>query len=155
MAKTAAIVAATEALRSASVLEDLVGYHLRRASLADMSGVTGVLADLDARPVPFSVLTLIVENPGITSAEICRQLMIQRANIVPILAELDAQSFFVRNADPRDQRIQRLYATEIGSRAQADWLARVRTHEERLLQNLTSSERDTLRQLLEKVWQGN
>jgi len=41
-----------------------------------------------------SVLSVMIENPGITSAEICRMLGMQRANIVSILAELEARGLF-------------------------------------------------------------
>jgi hypothetical protein len=80
--------------------------------------------------VPFSVLAIIVEKPGVTAAEIRRQLVIQRANIVPILAELESRGLFVREADPEDQRIQRLHATKAGRTNYADWLAGIQAHEE-------------------------
>lgn len=133
-------------------LEGLIGYHLRRASLADLAGVSAVLAGAQMRPVPLSVFTKIVERPGITAAEICRELAIQRANIVPILAELEARGFFVREQDAKDQRVQRLYATKAGRTMHADCIARIGEHEERLLGRLTQTERESLRELLEKVW---
>ena len=133
-------------------LESLIGYHLRRASLADLNGVSAVLAKAQTRPVPLSVFTKIVEKPGITAAEICRELAIQRANMVPILAELESRGLFVREQDARDQRIQRLYATRAGRTLHAQWMAAVRAHEERLLGRLTEAERESLRELLEKIW---
>ena len=133
-------------------LENLIGYHLRRSSLVDITGVMAALADANIRPVPLSVLAMIVEKPGITAAEICRQLAIQRANIVPILADLESRGLFVREADPEDQRIQRLHATKVGRADYADWLASIQAHEERLLRRLTAAERAILRELLEKIW---
>lgn len=140
------------ASRSEGSLDGLIGYHLRRASLVDIAGVMAVLADADIRPVPFSVLAIVVENPGVTAAEICRQLAIQRGNIVPILADLESYGLLVREADPDDQRIQRLHATKAGRASYADWLAGIQTHEEHLLRRLTAAERAILRELLEKIW---
>lgn len=136
----------------APALDSLIGYHLRRASLADLSGVSAALADVNIRPVPLSVFAMIVEHPGIAAAEICRQLAIQRANIVSILADLETRGLFVRETDPQDQRVQRLYATTEGRATYTDWLDRVRAHEEHLLRHFSDAERDTLRTLLEKVW---
>jgi DNA-binding MarR family transcriptional regulator len=141
-----------EARRVEGSLESLIGYHLRRSSLLDIAGVMAALADADIRPVPLSVLAMIVEKPGITAAEICRQLAIQRANIVPILADLESRGLFVRGADPEDQRIQRLHATKAGRSDYADWLAGIQAHEEHLLRRLTAAERAILRELLEKIW---
>jgi len=141
-----------EARRVEGSLESLIGYHVRRASLVDIAGVMASLAEANIRPVPLSVLAMIVEKPGVTAAEICRQLAIQRANIVPILADLESRGLFVREADPEDQRIQRLHATKAGRANYADWLARIQAHEEHLLRRLTAAERAILRELLEKIW---
>ena len=88
-------------------LQDLVGYHLRRASVFDLQGAVSALEPANTRPVPMSVLLSIIETPGISSAEICRALGMQRANIVPILAELEERGLFLREADESDQRIDR------------------------------------------------
>ncbi len=141
-----------QARRVEGSLESLIGYHLRRASLVDITGVMAAIAEANIRPVPFSVLAIIVENPGVTAAEICRQLAIQRANIVPILADLESRGLFAREADPEDQRIQRLHPTKAGRANYADWLAGIQAHEEHLLRRLTAAERAILRELLEKVW---
>jgi DNA-binding MarR family transcriptional regulator len=141
-----------EVRRAEGSLESLIGYHLRRASLVDMTGVMAALAGANIRPVPLSVFAMIVEKPGIMAADICRQLAIQRANIVPILADLESRGLFVREADPEDHRIQRLHATKAGRAVHADWLASIRAHEEHLLRRLTTAERAILRELLEKIW---
>lgn len=134
-------------------LEDLIGYHLRRASVHDLQGAAAVLEPLGTRLVPLSVLAKIVERPGTSSAEICRILGMQRANIVSILAELEAKSFITRQADPIDQRMQRLIPTEEGMKVCQHWLALLQKHEEQAFVRLSASEREQLRQLLTKVWQ--
>jgi DNA-binding MarR family transcriptional regulator len=154
MAKGAvkAISKQSEVRRAEGSLESLIGYHLRRASLVDLTAVMEALAGTNIRPVPLSVFAMIVEKPGITAAEICRRLTIQRANIVPILADLESRGLFVREADPEDQRVQRLHATKAGRAVHADWMARLQVQEEHLLRRLTAAERAILRELLEKIW---
>lgn len=134
-------------------LEDLLGYHLRRASMLDMNDFVTHFADVPLRPVPFSVLCVIGEQPGVTAAEICRQLQLQRANIVALLAEIEAGGLIERRADDGDQRIQRLALTATGRDSLAVWRRRVRQREERLFHRLTPAERAALRRLLAKVWQ--
>ncbi|MFD1745507.1 MarR family winged helix-turn-helix transcriptional regulator [Rhizobium helianthi] len=136
-------------------LEDLIGYHLRRASIIDLQGASSVLDPLGTRLVPLSVLAKIIEHPGTTSAEICRMLGMQRANIVSILAELEGKSLVAREADPLDQRLQRLSATEAGMKAGQQWLSLLRQHEERVFARLSCAERDQLRDLLARIWQSD
>jgi DNA-binding MarR family transcriptional regulator len=133
-------------------LGELVGYHLRRASVYDMNGAVAALEPEGARPITMSVLLSIVENPGRTSADICRTLAIKRANIVALLQVLEAKGLFRRADDPADQRIQRLYPTPEGIETARHWLGLVQAHEARILQRLSQKERRELRRLLQLVW---
>ncbi|EKJ8518157.1 MarR family transcriptional regulator [Pseudomonas aeruginosa] len=137
----------------ASRLEELVGYHLRRASVFDLQGAVSALEATNTRPVPLSVLVCIQETPGISSAEICRRLGMQRANIVSILANLEERGLFLRETDAADQRIQRLFPTRRGEAEAAHGLALLTEHERRLLHRLSAAEQKELRRLLAKIWQ--
>ncbi|WP_137129092.1 MarR family transcriptional regulator [Rhizobium sp. FY34] len=131
----------------------LVGYHLRRASVYDLNGAVAALELAGARPITLSVLLCIVESPGRTSADICRNLGIKRANIVALLQSLEAKGLFLRSNDPTDQRIQRLYPTKQGVQTAQEWLELIRTHEERTLKRLSQAERAELRRLLQMIWE--
>lgn len=139
-------------LKSPQRLSDLVGYHLRRASVFDLQGAVAALDPAGLRTVPMSVLMTIVEEPGISSAQICRVLGMQRANIVSVLAELDKRGLFLRETDPSDNRIQRLFPTGAGKKEAARALALISEHEERMLAQLTLDEQHELRRLLQKIW---
>jgi DNA-binding MarR family transcriptional regulator len=134
-------------------LNQLVGYHLRRASVHDLNGAVAALELAGARPITMSVLLCIVESPGRTSADICRNLSIKRANIVGLLQSLEAKGLFLRSNDPADQRIQRLYPTRQGLETAQEWLNLVRAHEERTLRRLSETERKELRRLLQLIWE--
>ncbi|MFK0166898.1 MarR family winged helix-turn-helix transcriptional regulator [Rhizobium sp. NPDC090279] len=134
-------------------LEHLAGYHLRRASVVDLQGATAALEGAGLRPVSLSVLCNIVEKPGVTAADICRVLGMQRANIVSVLADLEEKSLLLRETDESDQRIQRLYPTNLGGEMTARCLALLAEHEDRLLGRLDAGERSELRRLLSLVWQ--
>src|SRR5690349_24468532 len=97
-----------------STLEDYLGYHLRRASIRDLNGLSAALGD-EVKPVPFTVLCLIEESPGVTAAEIGRALRLQRANLAPMLAEFDGRGLVERRPDREDNRIQRLHLSPAGA----------------------------------------
>jgi DNA-binding MarR family transcriptional regulator len=135
-----------------SRLEDLVGYHLRRASVFDLQGAVPALEPAGTRPVPMSVLLSIVETPGISSADICRALGMKRANIVSILADLEERGLLLRETDTSDQRIQRLFPTRRGEEEAVRWLRLIAKHERSMLGRLSAAEQNELRQLLAKIW---
>ncbi|WP_377296994.1 MarR family winged helix-turn-helix transcriptional regulator [Rhizobium sp. SGZ-381] len=144
--------AAPELSEIREALGELVGYHLRRASVYDMNGAVAALEPEGARPITMSVLISIVEHPGRTSADICRTLAIKRANIVALLQVLEAKGLFSRADDPADQRIQRLYPTQAGIATAHHWLQLVQAHEDRILARMSQDERRELRRLLQLVW---
>jgi DNA-binding MarR family transcriptional regulator len=133
-------------------LEDLVGYHLRRVSLIDMNGFIDHFADENLRPVPFSILCLIDERPGLSAADIGRMLNLQRANLVHLLADLDEDNLIERRSEEGDKRKQSLFLTAHGAGKLADWRRRVRDHENHLLRRLTAAERASLLRILAKIW---
>lgn len=134
-----------------SFLEDLLGYHLRRASIRDLAGFSKALGD-EMKMVPFTVLCLIGEAPGITAAEIGRRIGLQRANLAPMLAEFDSRALIERRPDRQDHRVQRLHLSPAGAEALAGWQARIIAQEEVTFGALGPGERQTLRRLLAKVW---
>lgn len=134
-----------------SMFSGLLGYHLRRAWVRSFADFARALGD-EIKPVPFTVLCLIGEAPGITAAEIGRQLQLQRANLAPMLADLDGRGLIERRPDREDHRVHRLHMSPHGSIALAGWQARVMAQEERTFAALTEDERDTLRSLLARIW---
>lgn len=76
----------------------------------------------------------------------------QRANIVAVLAELESRGLFLREADPEDNRVQRLFPTAKGREEAQRMLGLIRAHEDRMLAGLTLAERDELRRMLAIIW---
>jgi DNA-binding MarR family transcriptional regulator len=133
-------------------LDDLIGYNMRRASAFMLADFGDMFADTVLRPTSFSVACVIDEQPGITSAEICRILGLQRANIVTLLAELESVAAIRRIDDEEDRRIQRLYLSDSGKADLGKWRDMARQHEDRVLKRLTSDERAELLDMLRRVW---
>lgn len=133
-------------------LDDLIGYNLRRASALMMSDFGDMFARTFLRPTSFSVACVIDEQPGITSAEICRLLGLQRANIVALLAELDERNIILKRDDEEDKRIQRLYPNPEKRNELDSWRAMAARHEQRMLARLSSQERDLFLDMLRRIW---
>lgn len=129
-----------------------MGYNARRASLAIIERFLREMAVYALRPVDFSVMSLIVHNPGITSRQLCAALGLLPPNLVGMLNELQKRALLERRAHPTDGRALGLHpsakgrelmqaAEQTAARLEADATA-----------GLTASEAKTLKRLLRKIY---
>jgi DNA-binding MarR family transcriptional regulator len=88
-------------------LAKLCGYLLQRASAAALADLNRRLAPLGLRHAGVAMLMLIEARPGITQSQAGRILDIQRANMVPFVARLEALGVIRRKrADGRSQALE-------------------------------------------------
>jgi DNA-binding MarR family transcriptional regulator len=95
-------------------LETLVGYNARRAALVIIGEFLPRMASFDLRPVDFSVLSLVVHNPGITSRQLCATLGLQAPNLVGMVSAIEKRGLISRRPHPHDGRAMGLHATRAG-----------------------------------------
>lgn len=132
-------------------LASSVGYYLKRAYLRVYDDFIVTLADLQLRPQLLSVLSLIVDNPGIIQRALARTLAIERSNIVLIIDDLVARGWVTRNPVPSDRRAYALHATPTGRQQCRIAIGRVIRHEQRMLDSLSESERRDLLNVLDQI----
>jgi DNA-binding MarR family transcriptional regulator len=134
-----------------SDLEDLVGYNLKRAYIVvkddfrDAMGKDGLSARV------FSALSLTIGHANITQSELARMMGIERSGLVAIVDELEAKGCLSRVQVPTDRRVQALVPTEAGHQLYHKAVEAVRAHEDRLLSNMTETEKEQLLRLLKKI----
>ena len=136
---------------SLSVLDTLVGYHLRRTSSRFAADFADALGDLGMRQVLFGILSTLRDNPGINQGAAGRVLGIQRPNMVSLVNDLVERGFVERRVARDDRRAFELRLTPAGERQIDLALARIRQHEDDLLRSLTAAERGTLIDLLSRI----
>ncbi len=59
----------------------------------------------------FDFIHAVRKNPGITQAEICKKLGIDKSAVARQTASLEAKGYLIRKINPADGRSQLLYAT--------------------------------------------
>jgi DNA-binding MarR family transcriptional regulator len=96
--------------------EGLVGYNLRRAYAVHMQRFTAVFGKLNIRPVQFTLLGHLYNNPGLNQSQMGRALDIQRANLVTLLDELEQRGLVRREMAKNDRRSRVLSLTADGKR---------------------------------------
>jgi DNA-binding MarR family transcriptional regulator len=135
-------------------LDRLLGYHARRSSLHLVGLFLRDLADLQLKPVGFSLLCLVGHNPGITSRQLCQTLDIQAPNLVGLVGALTERGCLQRQPHPTDGRAWGLHLTAQGLALLAQAEQRVLASEDAACANLSASERTTLQRLLQKIYLG-
>src|SRR4051794_16247543 len=92
-------------------LESLIGYNARRAALTVIELFLQRMAVYHLRPVDFSVMSLVVHNPGVTSRQVCTTLGILPPNLVNLVGSLEKRGLLERVPHPRDGRATGLHPT--------------------------------------------
>jgi DNA-binding MarR family transcriptional regulator len=133
-------------------LEGLLGYNARRAALAVIDVFLERMAPYQLKPVDFSVLSLIVHNPGITSRQLCTALGILPPNLVGLVNALEKRELIERQPHPRDGRATGLHLTPAGEKLMRDAEKTAAALEADVAARLSPAELRTLITLLKKVY---
>lgn len=139
-----------EMISEESDIEGLLGYNLKRAYMIVRDDFRRQVEQSVLSPRAFSVLTLVVEAPGLTQSEVARRLGIERSGLVAIIDDLESKKLAERTAVPGDRRSQALVATDAGAELHATTMARVHAHERTLLAPLSAAEQTQFLKLLRK-----
>jgi DNA-binding MarR family transcriptional regulator len=130
---------------------DLIGYALRRAQGAVYADLNDALSGLELRPVQFSLLLMVGENPGANQSDVCEALGIQKANCVPTMSGLERRGYILRRKSASDARSYELHLTAKGKRILQRAGEVQSSHEQRLIERIGLDGRDQLLRLLGKL----
>ncbi len=133
-------------------LESLVGYNLRRGYGRFAADLREALAPHGLSQRTFSVLSVVVANPGITQSEVARGLGIERSGTVVTVDELEAKRLVTRMAVPGDRRAHALNPTAEGRAVLKRARGAVAAHEDKLLGGFSTAERETFLSLLHRLY---
>jgi DNA-binding MarR family transcriptional regulator len=127
----------TKPLRTAGsvdtgMLDDLLGYHLRRAQAAVFGDFMRTMANDRITPGQFGVLTLIDRNPDLNQSALARVLGIERSTMVAVIDRLEGRRLVARLESASDRRSYVLALTERGKSLLAEVKPKVRRHEKRI-----------------------
>ena len=132
-------------------LQSVLGYQLAQAAI-----VTGDLFTTHAgepfglRPVEYTVLTLVAENPGGSLARLARALAVTAPVITVMVDRLEARGLLAREQSAEDRRSQVLHTTAKGAELVRKATERIIAAEKASLP-LTAGEHAMLLELLHKV----
>jgi DNA-binding MarR family transcriptional regulator len=133
---------------SLGVLDEHLGYFLRRIQVWVFQDFLRTLASLDIRPAQYSVLAVIEANPGLSQSDLADVLGIERARLARMLDRLEKRQLAERRLSPRDRRSHALYLTREGQKTLKRTMALAARHEEHLSEKLGAEKRRLMIDLL-------
>ena len=129
------------------LLDESLGYVLRRAQLAVFKTFQNTFKGVDITPAQCSVLIIVERNPGLTQTQVSDALGIKRANFVALFDTLEARGLAQRAA-ASDRRSYALQLTPKGRVLLKKLHALSELHEARISVPLGKPDRAELFRLL-------
>src|SRR5262245_56890069 len=133
------------------VLDDLLGFSLRRAQLAMVSAFGQATRGADVTPPRLTALIIVGANPGISQTTLGEALGIARSGAMLLTDWAQERGFVERRAHPGDARAWGLHLTRSGEQFVQKTKRRVLEHDMKRSRCLAPAERRELMRLLHKL----
>lgn len=149
----------SEPLRGAPSAWDLTsrpGFLIRRLHQIHVALFLEECGDLGLTPAPFSVLSLIEQNPGLEQARLTHEVGVDRTTLAGVVARLEKRGLLRRQQRREDRRLKRVFPTREGLALLKRIEAPARRAHDRIIEALAAPERQRfLLALAELVEAGN
>lgn len=132
-------------------LDQLLGYHLRRAQGAAHRDYLAMLGKARLTQKQTAVLWLVDANPGVAQGAIGAMLGMDRTTMMVLVNRMEARGLLRRSRSRTDRRRRELHITPAGARLLAKVRERIGRHEKRMKDLYTPQELETLRRLLSRL----
>lgn len=137
---------------SEASLHLLLGYQLAQASIVtDAVFAEQVGTPFELRPVEYTVLALIHENPDVSATRLAKALAVTAPNIAAWIDRLEKRGLVQRIPHATDRRAQHLRTTREGAALARKATESILAGEQSALDGLSQGERMILVELLHKV----
>ncbi|POF28408.1 MarR family winged helix-turn-helix transcriptional regulator [Roseibium marinum] len=117
-------------------LRAFFGYQMKRTFNLIQSDLNRTLKPFDLRMLTYTALVLVVDNPGLSQAQLAEAMDIERPNLVVIIDELERRELIIRDRLPKDRRAYALKVTLAGRRLYEKSFAAVSAHEKTFLRGV-------------------
>ncbi|MDQ6672559.1 MAG: MarR family winged helix-turn-helix transcriptional regulator [Chloroflexota bacterium] len=118
---------------------------------AYVKAANAVVCDIPGGPRGYQVIAAAVQHAADSQGALAQRLGVDRTVMTYLIDDLEAAGLVERRADPVDRRSRHIVATARGQRLWADIQHRLQEVEEHVLGALSTPERATFRELLQRL----
>jgi len=133
------------------VLDELLGYALRRAQVGMFLAFHAATRGLNITPPRFTALVIVGANPGIGQSALGRVLGIARSGAMMLTDWMEERGLAERRRRPNDARAWGVHLTARGEKLVASMKLRVSAQDRKRAGVLDARERRELLRLLNKL----
>lgn len=133
------------------VLDELVGYAIRRAELSIYTDLLPSLQPWGMTPQRYSSLSVIAYNPGLRMSDLAHIIGVAFSGAAIVVQALERLGYITRDVSKSDRRVAELRATAAGRKALNEIEAAALEADQRVTAALTATERSELLRLLAKL----
>jgi DNA-binding MarR family transcriptional regulator len=133
------------------VLDQLMGYAVRRAQIRMYEEFILSLEPWGITPPRFSAMVIVSLNPGLKLTQLAKIMGIARSGAVILVDALEDLGYIERQPAPEDRRAFSLVLTDKGQQDLVRITAEVQAQDQRLISALTEQEQTELHRLLHKL----
>ncbi len=133
-------------------LHQILGYQLAQAAIVTYAVFEEFVGKpLEIRPVEYTILMLVKENPGGSPAQLSKALAVTRPNVSMLIDKLEARLLVKREQNQSDRRGQHLHVTDKGALLAAKATRRLLIGERQRFSTLSPVEQMMLTELLHRL----
>jgi DNA-binding MarR family transcriptional regulator len=133
-------------------LAHLLGYQIVQADIALKKVFFQHIGEpMGLRPVEFTILVLLMFNPGMTGKQLAQTLAVTAPHVTILLDQMSEKGWLERVRSVRDRRAQNIHLTPAGEKLARRAHQVSKTMENDALRHLSVGERAMLPELLQKV----
>lgn len=140
-----------DALNS-SLIEEHIGYHLKRAYVHTIEQFHLEMKEFRLRPAEFSILSMLSENEGVTAKKLSKALNIAPPNLVSLIDMLEDRKLINKTINEQDRRSQILQLTASGKALLTDAQTAGLKAQDVAMKNLAPKDQELLVSLLCKLY---
>jgi DNA-binding MarR family transcriptional regulator len=137
---------------SSTLIEEHIGYHLKRAYIHTIEQFHLEMKEFRLRPAEFSILSMLSENEGVTAKKLSKALNIAPPNLVSLIDMLEDRKLINKTINAQDRRSQILQLTDSGKALLMNAQSAGLKAQDIAMKNLAPKDQELLVNLLRKLY---
>ncbi|MFS0892002.1 MarR family winged helix-turn-helix transcriptional regulator [Peribacillus frigoritolerans] len=133
------------------MLNDEIRELLDKISSKTRRNYNHLLHDLNLHAGQDNLLCKLWRKDGLTQVELCDRLNCEAPTVTNMVKALEKKGLIIRQKDPNDKRISRIYLTDAGKQIETPVSEVWSKQQERLLTDISLEEKMLFRRLLKQM----